>query len=418
MSEAESGYTSILLPQSRVAMYARDQQTVESLKSLSADWRFTRVQLDHHDGGVEQAISDLQTGKVTPDLIIIETDSIDDGFTARLETLAGFCPEGTAAIVIGPVNDVNLYRKLISMGISDYLVRPVKAETLAFDIAKSLIERIGASGSRLIALMGVKGGVGTSVLAQATAWGASDFLDQKTVLLDGAGGWSTLSVGMNFEPATTLAEAIRATASQNEDAFQRMLFHSSDKLHVLSSGGDVMLEDSISADDYEVLLDKLMTTYPVVVVDLSHAPTALRRIVMGRAHEIMLVTTPLLPSLRAARTLLQEIKDLRGDSESRVDLVLNMVGLAPKQEVSKSDVEVALDRKPSLIIEFNPAVFLAAEGEGKKLSGHADGHAVVRSLMPMLLKVLEGVTDPTGALTDEQKKNPLSGFLDKLKTKG
>ena len=417
MPDVDDTYTSVLLPQSRVAMYARDPQSVQAFKALQSDWRFTRVTLDQNDGGVEQATADLQSGNVAPSLLIIETDTIDDSFTARLEILAGYCPEGTAAIVIGPVNDVNLYRKLIAMGISDYLVRPVKPETLSFDIARSLIERIGATGSRLIALVGAKGGVGTTSLAQAMAWGAADYLNQKTVLLDGAGGWSTLNVGMNFEPATTLGEAARTAAAQNEDAFKRMLFQAGDKLQVLSSGGDVMLEDGIDADGYEVLLDKLMTTYPVVIVDLSHSPTALRRIVLARAHQITLVSTPLLGSLRSARALLQEVKDIRADSESRVDLVINKAGMASKQEVSKADLESALDRKPAMIIDYDAALFMGAEGEGRKLNSTPEGQGVVRSLLPLMLKILDGVKDNSAIANDQKQKNPLSGLLGKLKTK-
>lgn len=418
-AETDTTYTSVLLPSARVAMYARDEQSVAGFKSLQDDWRFTRVRLEHYPGGVEDAIAALQSGAPAPSLIIIETDTIDDGFTNRLETLAGYCPEGTAAIVIGPVNDVNLYRKLIAMGISDYLVRPVKAETLSFDIARSLIERIGASGSRLIAMMGVKGGVGTTSLAQAVAWGAADILKQKTILLDASGGWSTLSVGMNFEPATTLSEAVRAVVAKNEDSFKRMLFHADERLDVLSSGGDVMLDDSVDADGYEKLVDKLMTTYPVVVVDLSHSPIALRRIIISRAHEIMLVTLPVLPSLRAARTLLQEIKDLRSDSANSVDLVINMAGMAGKQEVSKNDLEGALDRKPAVSVPFNPALFFAAESEGRKLNATAEGTGIVRSLLALLTKVMDrSAGEALGVANDDPgKKTSLSGLLGKLKTK-
>lgn len=418
-TDNDSSYTSVLLPSARVAMYARDVQSVEAFKSLQTDWRFARVQIEHHQGGVEEAIAAFQSGAAAPSLIIIETDTIDDSFTARLETLAGYCPEGTAAIVIGPVNDVNLYRKLIAMGISDYLVRPIKTETLSFDVARSLIERIGASGSRLVAMMGTKGGVGTSALAQALAWGSADVLKQKTVLLDAAGGWSTLSVGMNFEPAATLMEAIGATTTHNDDAFKRMLFSASDRLDVLSSGADVMLDDHVTVDGYEALLDKLMKTYPVVIVDLSNAPAALRPIVIRRAHEIMLVTSPLLPSLRAARTLLNEIKDLRSDSESRVDLIVNMTGMATKHEVAKADLEGALERKPSLTVPYNAGLFIGAESEGRKINATSEGADLVRNLSRLLEKVVGpsagGGMDQDN--DDQARKNPLSGMLNKLKTK-
>jgi pilus assembly protein CpaE len=419
MTEADTSYTSVLLPGSRVVMFANDAGSVDSFNALQNDWRFARVQMEHHAGGVDAATAALKAGAVSPDLIIIETDTIDDGFTEKLEALAAHCPEGTAAIVIGPVNDVNLYRKLIGMGISDYLVRPVKVDTLSFDVARSLIERLGATGSRLIAMVGAKGGVGATILSQALAWGTADVLHQKTILMDAAGGWSTLSIGMNFEPATTLIEAVRASASQNEDAFRRMLFQASDKLHVLSSGGDIMLEDSVDSAGYEVLIDKLMKTYPVVIVDLSNSPTMLQRVVLSRAHEIALVTTPLLPSLRAARTLIQEIKDIRGDADKCLDLIVNMTGLSPKQEVSKNDLEQALERKPAITISFNPALFPAMENEGRKLHSVQEGNHVTRNLLSLISKVLAGTGSDTTMIDSDghNKKKRFDSLFSKLKEK-
>ena len=144
---------------------------------------------------------------------------------------------------------------MIDMGISDYLVRPVKKEILADVMAKTLIERLGIGDSRLIAFIGAKGGVGTSALAHAAAWGVSEMLGQKTMLLDSAGGWSTASVGLGFEPSATLAEIARAAANNDEDSIKRMLFRASDKLSVLASGSDAMLEAPIEPEQFEQLLN-------------------------------------------------------------------------------------------------------------------------------------------------------------------
>lgn len=419
MTDTDTSFTSTLLPGARVLMYASDAQSVESFKALQSDWRFARVQLEHHAGGVDQALEALQGGMPSPDLLIIETETIDEGFTKRLEGLADYCSESTSAIVIGPVNDVNLYRRLIGMGISDYLVRPVKQETLSLDIARTLINSLGALGSRLIAVIGAKGGVGSTVIAEAIAWGCADILNQKTALMDAAGGWSTLSIGMNFEPATTLQEAVRAATTNNEDSFNRMLFQAHDKLHVLSSGGDVMLDESVDANGYEILINKLMKTYPIVVIDLSDSPTALQRIVLTRAHHITLVTTPVLPSLRAARTLLNEIKILRNDTDKVLDLAISMAGMAPKQEVPAKDLEAALERRPAVTVPFHPAILSGMENDGRRLTSTPEGAAIVRSLLTMIFRVFEGTGSNTAAIAndDQEKKNPFSAIFKKLKHK-
>lgn len=417
MSEAdnriESHGTAILLPESSVAVFSTDQETLSAVSALEKDWRFARVALHQQDGDIGSAIQLYQEFE-SPNLIIIQTETMDEGFTARLEDLAGHLDEGTAAVVIGPVNDVYLYRRMIDMGISDYLVRPVKPEVLSDVIAKTLIDRMGVSASRLIAFIGAKGGVGTSSLAQAAAWGASDILGQKTMLLDVSGGWSTLSVGIGFEPATTLLEAVRVAYGQDEESLKRMLHHASDKLDVLASGGDVMLESTVTGAQIEELIDMLMTKYPVVIVDLSHGPNVLRRSVINRAHQINVVSNYNLVALRQARSLIQEISDIHGESESHTELLLNMKGASPGHEVSAVDIEKAMNLQISASVDFAPKAFQGCESESRKITGDKDGSEIVKGvILPLLQKVLA----VSSASVDDGEASVPSGFLGRFLAK-
>jgi pilus assembly protein CpaE len=222
---------------------------------------------------------------------------------------------------------------------------------------------------------------------------------------------------MDFEPATTLADALRAAVEQKEDSLSRMMFKASDRLTVLSSGGDVMLEDNVAPEHYEYFLDYVMTTYPVVLVDLSAATAALKNAVLRRAHEILLVTTPTLPSVRASRTLIQEIRDLRGGSESEVDLIINMQGLAPKHEVPRAQIEEGLERKAGAAIAFDPMLFVSTESGAKKLTADKTGAAIVDALLPLARKVLAH-GGPEIAPDEGEKKAGIGGLLGKLKGRG
>ena len=416
MGEADNQATSILLPGSGVAVYSKDKDTVESAQALKTDWRFARVDLQIQDGDIETAIAVYQDAP-SPDLIIVQTDTVDESFTGRLEALAAHCSEGTAAIVIGPKNDVYLYRRMIEMGISDYLVKPVETNILAEVIAKVVIEKIGVTGSRLIAFVGAKGGVGTSVIAQSLAWAVSETLGQKTILLDGSGGWSTLGVGMGFDPSTTLAEAVKAAEKQDEDSIARMIFKAGEQLNVLSSGGDAMLEQSFSPAQYERLLDMLMVKYPVVLVDLSASASDLKNAVLARANQVVLVSTATLSALRLARSLLQEIKEIRGDSTDGIEMVMNMQGLAPANEVPKGDIEKAMEFTPAAFLPFDPKLFIGNESEGKKLIDDKAGNALVHNiLLPVLQKVL--AVDVDGMqVADEPRKTGIASLIAKMTKK-
>ncbi len=408
MSETASSHgTSILLPPAGVAVFSKDLDTLQVARNLATDWRFARVRLQAEEGNVQTAIDNYMEMQ-SPDLVIVQTDTIDDAFTAKLGELAAQCGEGTAAIVVGPVNDVYLYRKLIDMGVSDYLVRPVQPEVLSDVIAKALIERVGITGSRLVAFVGAKGGVGTSVLAQAAAWGISEVLDQKTMLVDCAGGWSTTAVGVGFEPSTTLAEAARAALNNDNDSMKRMIHKAGDKLSVLASGGDVMLEGTIQPEQFEQLVTMLMVTHPVVVLDLSHAPDALANAMLVKASQVVVVSTPALSSLRLARSLIHEIKELRGGDDKEIDLIINMQGLTPKNEVARKDIEQAMEFKVSATVNFDPDTFLKQESQGQKITASPSGITLVReTLLPLLRKSLS--FDAASIAADAAPKD--SGFL-------
>jgi len=407
--------TSILLPQARVDLFLKDKETSEAARGLVDDWRFARVSMRVEEGDVETAINAYGDMK-SPALVIIETDTTDESFIERLEALAGHCGEGTNAIVVGPVNDIDLYRHLISIGVSDYIVRPVAEEKLADVIARALIKNLGASGSRLITTIGAKGGVGTSSLTHALAIGLSTTENQKTFLMDAAGGWSSLSVNLGFEPMTTLHEAVHAASNQDWDVLGRMVHKANDKLSILASGSDQLLEPSIHAQHFEELLDMVMGSYPVVVADLSDSIPSLKKAALEKSHQVVIVTTPTLSSLRTARTLIQEIKTLHGGSTDKISLVLNMVGEGGNKEIPEKDIAEALDFKPSISVPFDVKTFFGSENEGRDITAEKGGVEAVQNLVDLVKPTLSSASLNKES-DDEKAGGTINQFLNKLKPK-
>ncbi len=385
----EATHTQILLPTAGVDLFLKDGATSEAAKALSEDWRFARVNVSVHDGDVETAIN-MYGQSASPTLVIIETNTTDESFIERLGALAGNCAEGTNAIIIGPVNDVNLYRSLTSMGVQDYLVKPVAQDVLGEVIASTLIENLGTTDSRLISVIGAKGGVGTSAIAQAVALACTEKRKQKTFLMDAAGGWSSLSVSFAFEPGGSQNEAVRAAAMADEDTLSRMINKKTERLHILATGAEPLLDATVQAQQYEALLDSMMAAYPVVVADLSSSVPSLKRTVLNKTHKTFVVTTPALSSLRSARTLISEIKTLHGGADSGIELVVNMQGFAAGREVPRGDISTAMDREASVFVPFNSGMFIGLEADGRPMSEDKAGMEIIDSLVPLISDIIEG----------------------------
>ncbi len=410
--------SSVLLPSSSLAVFSTEDNSRKVASSLSKDWRYARVSVEAVNGGVDDAIL-YYTSNVSPDLLIIQTDVIDDSFTEKLGELAEKCAEGTDAIIIGPDNDVQLYRKLISMGVSDYIVRPLEIDVFADVIAKTLIKKLGVSGSRLIVTMGCKGGVGVSALTQGLVHGLSELHGQKVLLIDAAGGWSSNTICLGLEPSTTLKEASKAALKEDLDSIDRMILSVSEKLNVLASGGDVMLEPAIDVDGFEKMLNIVMASYPLVIFDASGASAELKKAAIMAAHKVMLFTSPGVFSLRAARTLISEIKDIRdiGDDNKNkelLSLILNFKGIQGKKELAVKDIESMLDCKIDSAIDFMPDMFGKLASEGGKLTTESDGRIIIENLIKSLRSIVTGLSSTANKDESKTSDGGIGGLLKKI----
>ncbi|MBI3440775.1 MAG: type II secretion protein ATPase [Proteobacteria bacterium] len=401
---SQEDITSILLPASRVDFYATDTGTAALAQRLTQDWRFARVAIHVEQAGIDAAINHYRES-ATPELIIIETDDISDGFIAQLNSLSGVCAAGTDAVVIGPKNDVHLYRALVEMGVKDYLVRPVSETDMVKVIAKTLIEKRGISGSRLVAVVGSKGGVGATTVAQVMAWTIADLLKQKTMLMDAAGSAGSIGIAYGLEPATTRVEAVRLGGSGSEDDMKRISQTISEHLSAMICGGDPLLTESPDPDGVELLVNRIMQKYPIVVVDLSGASPMVQKRLLARAAEIVLVTTPMLSALRNSRTLLSELKALKSHLKE-VDLIVNMEGMATSEEVPASDIEASLGTKPSAVIRYLPKIFAASETTGKPIGQNNLASKIIDALMPIAAKA--AATEYKGDTNKQQNKDLMS----------
>jgi pilus assembly protein CpaE len=395
MSASQPSSTSVLLPAATVAVFSPHDETRSAVAALATDWRFARIKFEIRQGDVNAAIASY-TGVPSPNLLIVDTDVIDATFTSALDTLATTCSEGTDAIVVGPVNDVALYRYIIGIGVSDYLVRPLQPHIISDVIAATLIKQLGASDSQLIAVMGAKGGTGTSTVAELLAYGLAEVKGQKTAVLDAAGGRSYLAVAFGMEPITTMSETVRAAVSTDPNALARMLQKAGAQLQVLGTGNDRYFDESVAPEQLERVMDRIMAITPYVVVDLSGATIAVQRMVLSKAQRILLVSQPTLSSLRLARSLMNEMKELKGGSTDHIDLIINMIGMAPGAEVGKADIEGAIDHKINAMLPFDPKLVVGAEAQAKVLGSMRGSEKMINDLLASLQISGRGPDAPKG----------------------
>lgn len=401
-----------MLPQAQVHVYSTEDHTRDVIETLTGDWRFGRVTLEVKGQSIDDAIKLYETSK-SPTVVIMQTTDTGADFREKLNKLAANCAEGTSALVIGPVNDVQLYRTLTSIGVSDYLVHPVSLFDMAEAVSRTLLSMLGATNSHLIAIVGAKGGVGTTNVAHLVASVSSDLLGQKTILLDAAAGYSTLWAQFGYSPTGTLVEAAKAAIDRDHDTLSRILMAVSENLTFLNTGAEPMLSNSSQQRLFEMFLERMLSQYPVVVVDLSATSPAIQSVVLARASGVFVTTTPSVNALSLTRTLLKEVLAMRGQEADTIRLLINRRGEAAAMEVPEKDIAEAVSHPISATLPYAPKHFLKCESEGIRPSDGAEGQKMMQPLQNLVAAVL-GLDPVAAAAETETKGSFLPGFLKKL----
>ena len=111
------------------AAYICDETALDVLRPVVIElgWQPEKC----NKGGLRNAVQSLSVS-ASPNILMVDLSESGDPLN-DINALAEVCEPGTVVIAIGQVNDVRLYRDLISSGIHDYLLKPPIREELSAD---------------------------------------------------------------------------------------------------------------------------------------------------------------------------------------------------------------------------------------------------------------------------------------------
>jgi pilus assembly protein CpaE len=354
------------VPRVSVQAFCDSQDVAQIIQEALSDRRMEKAHVKVHMGGAAAAIEAYRSAP-TPNVIVLEMTSDRDELLRQLEQLSEFCDAGTKVVVIGRMNDILLYRDLMARGISEYIVVPFQV----LDFIRSISHLYANPGAepvgRVVAVMGAKGGVGSSTIAHNVAWSVARDNDIQTVLVDLDLGFGTAGLDFNQDPPQGIAEAVFAPDRVDANLIDRLMSRCGDKLNLLAAPATLDRVYDFPDTAFDVVVDILRASTPCVVLDVPHIWTAWsRRMLMG-ADEVIIVATPDLANLRNTKSMLDALRQSRpNDLPAR--LVLNMVGVPKRPEIAINDFVKAVDLEPSAVLAFEPKLFGTAANNGQMIA--------------------------------------------------
>jgi len=399
------------------AAYLCDEMTMDTLRSVCADlgWPTEKI----NKGGLRNAVQSLSVS-ASPTILFVDLSESGDPLN-DINALAEVCEPGTVVIAAGEINDVRLYRDLISSGIHDYLLKPFNAdqarETLghALAILNAPKAADNAGGDRphyTVGVVGTRGGVGASTIATSLAWAFSERDKRSTSLLDLDVHFGTGALTMDLEPGRGLTDAIDNPARIDGLFIERAMVRANEKLSILSA--EAPMNQPILSDGtaFFQLLEEMRTAFECTVIDFP------RHMLVQFPHlatELQSVVVPSELTLAGARDMIRILSWLKSNApQAQVIALLNNVGSSATPEISQRDFESSIERKVDLILPYDAKATSQSAKLGKTIVDAAPSSKLGASLIGMAEMIVTRLDAGDSEIVPKLKGSSAGSLMDKM----
>ncbi len=394
------------LPRISIQAFCETPEIAALIEEIATDRRMNKVHIRTHTGGAAAALEAYSVSP-TPNLIILESNSTTGTIVGQLDALAEYCDPGTKVVVIGRSNDINLYRELIARGVSEYLISPIERIGLIKALSELYTTPGTASLGRVVAVAGSKGGTGASTLAHNVAWSMSRHANMATIIVDMDLHFGTAGLDFNQDPPQSIADAVFSPDRLDANLLDRLMSKCTDKLSILAAPATLDRMYDFPETAFDALIDLLRASTPLIILDVPHVWTSWSRRMLVGADDLVIVASPDLASLRNTKNMMDGLRTAR-PNDSAPKLVMNMIGVPKRPEITVVDFAKALECDPIGVVPFEPKIFGTAANNGQMLS-EVDPKSKISETIDEIASALLGRSEAR-----PQKRNLLQPLVSRL----
>ena len=378
------------VPQDNFMAFMADDAALKQIKPVIKDLGWSDNKL--FAGGVRNAVQTLSVS-ASPKILLVDLGEAGDPMT-EINSLAEVCEPGTVVVVIGNTNDGRLYRTMLASGIHDYLPRPLEPDTLRESLlmANAALNAAPAASvqedtrHRSIAVIGVRGGVGTSTIASSLAWLYAEEQEIKTAILDLDVHFGVGALSFDLEPGRGLTDAIENPSRVDSLFIERAIVKCGENLSVLSAEAPVTMPLLADGSALQHLCDELRGSFPQVIVDLPRTIAVQTPHLLTEIDDIILVSDLTLAATRDTIRMLGFIQSAAPNA--RVWTVLNKIGAtATENEVQRKEFEASIERQVSAVLPLEIKAATLAAKQGKPITAGARTSKLGQALNTLHLSI-------------------------------
>jgi pilus assembly protein CpaE len=350
---------------------------------------------------LEAGMSRLEKGGV--DVILLDLGLPDcNGIETYAQTRAR-APQ-TPILILSSADSESLALEMIQEGAEDYLLKSsCDAKTLKRAVMYAIVRRKSQGNpsqalsipSRVVGVVGAKGGVGTTAIACNLAAELRQQTGQKVLLADLDPNGGNVAFLTGIECKYSIQDAIGNIERLDVNCWEAIVTEAPDGFHVISSAG-LPGDSRPETESLRAVLTFTQPLYPWSVLDLGRLNQESSAL-LGTVTDVFVVTTTAIPSLYNAKRVIEALRTEAFETD-RIRLIVNDVGEI--QPLSRGELNNM----------FGVPVYATIPNDGKELHSASlqkrlpGKHSHIRRAIAGLARRLTG-------LPEQPRKGTLTSFI-------
>ncbi len=386
-----------------VMVFVDDEHSLGICRAVASEVGFSADAVQ--DGGITEALNRIEPGHSPKKVVVDISRSLDpEGDVTRLVRKIG--PTNNL-IILGTSNDVQVFRKMISLGAHDYLVKPLTTEVFAEaveNVDKQAAAVNAAQSGKLTVVIGVRGGAGASTIATNLAWIMANEEKLPAALLDMDLHFGTSTLSLDVESGGGFREALENPHRLDKLFLDSAITKAGDRLAVLGTEEPIEEFVDVNPESIDALIGEISQDYSQIIVDLPRHLLPTQGGLLASADTVVLVSDQTLAGIRDINRITQAMTSL--STKGRIVKVVSRTGAERAAQVSKADFQKALEEPADYFVPEDAKTLTVCANAGKSIP-------VVNAKGPITKVLRQLAADLSGY--QEPKKKGFFGMMKKSK---
>lgn len=338
-----------------VVVFVSDSVSERIFANVIAEVGFEDVLI--YQGSIENARIYLKENK-SPKVLVLDVSGREMP-VRDVAMVSELCEPSVNIIVVGEENDVGVFRKFLSIGVRDYLIKPLNLNLVRETFGSVLLDKTGfrnlniAKGGKVVGFVSATGGAGATTFATNYAWAMASINEKKTVLVDMNfySGDTNLILDVTFNDESFVS-AMGDVEKIDEFFIQTFVRQLEKKLYYLGYNEQIGNSVEIPQESITKLVNVMQENYNYTVLDLDPNVVDFFMPATQECDYLYIVSELTISSAREAAKLYDFLTKQQG--RQNVSVILNKVGIARRGALSKEAFEKVLGKPIYHISSFDP----------------------------------------------------------------